>query len=164
MDWWDTAEIFADVHLTATPARHFSGRTLVRNKTLWSSFVLQSAKRHLFLGGDSGYDQKMFQNIGSKYGPFDLAILECGQYNEMWPSIHMMPEEAVRATIDLKARELLPVHWGKFVLALHPWSEPIRRLTHYAEVQGVDVTTPVIGEPVLLDYAHPRSKWWENVV
>ncbi len=163
LDWWDTIDIFDSVRLTSTPARHFSGRTLLRNKTLWSSFVLRSSKRNLFLGGDSGYDQIMFKSIGEKHGPFDLAILECGQYDEMWPTIHMMPEEAVKAAIDLNARALMPVHWGKFVLALHPWSAPVKRVTRYAALQGVNVTTPLIGEVVFLDHDYPRSEWWEKL-
>lgn len=158
-DWWDTQVIADSVSLTATPARHFSGRSLARGKTLWTSFVLNLHGYRLFLGGDSGYDAQ-FGEIGQKYGPFDLAVLECGQYGKDWPSIHMMPEEVATAAQDLRAKTLLPVHWAKFSLALHPWNEPIGRLMKKAAEQHLDVTTPQIGEPVVLDSAYPRTVWW----
>ena len=127
-DW--NEEIILDngfiVH--TTPGRHFAGRTLKRNRSIWMSFVLQTPSMKLFLGGDSGYDTH-FAEIGNKYGPFDLAILECGQYNAYWKYIHMMPEETVQAGIDLKAKKILPVHWAKFSLSLHDWDEPIKRVT-----------------------------------
>lgn len=118
MDWWQSAILDNNLKLTAAPARHFSGRGIKRNQTLWSSFILQSPDHKLYLGGDSGYDSH-FKEIGEKHGPFDVAILESGQYNTMWPLIHMMPEETVQAAVDLYAKALLPVHWGKFSLALH---------------------------------------------
>ena len=112
MDWWET-KCGGRYFITAAPARHFSGRGIKRGQTLWSSFILKTKDHNLYLGGDSGYDSH-FKEIGNKYGPFDLAILEAGQYNTMWPLIHMMPEETVQAAVDLKAKALLPVHWGKF--------------------------------------------------
>src|SRR5450631_771519 len=120
MDWWQTNKLTDGMTLTAAPARHFSGRGLKRYKTLWSSFILKTASYNLYLGGDSGYD-KHFKEIGEKYGPFDIAILESGQYNTAWPLIHMMPEQTVQAALDLKAKVILPVHWSKFTLAMHPW-------------------------------------------
>ena len=127
MDWWQTNKMADDMTLTAAPARHFSGRGLKRYKTLWSSFILKTSSYNLYLGGDSGYDSH-FKEIGEKYGPFDIAILESGQYNTAWPLIHMMPEQTVQAALDLKAKVLLPVHWGKFTLAMHPWNEPVQRV------------------------------------
>ena len=158
-DWWESKMIFPDIELISTPARHFSGRGLTRNKTLWSSFVMKTNDYRIFLGGDSGYDNS-FKIIGDKFGPFDLALLECGQYNTMWPYIHMMPEQTVQASIDLRAAVLMPVHWGKFTLALHPWREPIERAMKMANALGVFVTTPLIGEPVLLGAQFPRTPWW----
>ena len=116
----------------------------------------------LYLGGDSGYDTH-FKTIGEKYGPFDLAILESGQYFNAWPLIHMQPEQTVQAAIDLKSKLLLPVHWGKFSLALHPWAEPIKRVMKAAESNDVNVTTPMIGESILLNAKVPQTKWWEKV-
>src|SRR5207342_2885887 len=111
-------------------------------------------------GGDSGYDGS-FKAIGEKYGPFDMAMLECGQYDLQWPDIHMMPEETVQASIDLQAKAFLPVHWGKFTLALHPWMEPIERAVKRANAMNVRITTPLIGEPFVLNEALPNTHWWE---
>src|SRR5690606_4437231 len=84
--------------------------------------------KRIFAGGDSGYDSH-FKTIGDQYDSFDLAILECGQYNEAWHGIHMMPEETAQASVDLNAKQFIPVHWGKFTLALHPWDDAIKRVT-----------------------------------
>ncbi|HTD94266.1 MAG TPA: MBL fold metallo-hydrolase, partial [Chitinophagaceae bacterium] len=97
------------------------------------------------------------------FGPFDIAFLETGQYNDDWPFIHMTPEEAVQAAIDLRARWMLPVHWGKFALAFHPWSEPAERVRKKAAALGVSVTTPRIGEPVVLNESYPNAEWWKDV-
>lgn len=161
MDWWQTNKLTENINLTATAARHFSGRGFVRNKTLWSSFILKTQSYNLFLGGDSGFDFH-FKEIGDKSGPFDLAILECGQYNSAWPFIHMMPEQTVQAAIDLQAKILLPVHWGKFSLALHPWKEPIERALSAATLQNLKVTTPMIGEPVIVGESYPGKQWWNS--
>ncbi len=162
LDWWESTNIVGGLELTATPARHFSGRTMKRNKTLWSSFVLQAGEYKIYIGADSGYDLH-FKQIGEKFGPFDLAVLETGQYNIDWPHIHMMPEESVQASIDLKAKMLLPVHWAKFALAFHPWDEPVQRVSKKAAELNVNITTPQIGEPVILNKFYPVSKWWEKV-
>lgn len=160
LDWWEHATIAPGIDITAAPARHFSGRGVKRGKTLWTSYLLKTATQHLYLGGDSGYDTH-FKEIG-KRGPFDLAILECGQYNPHWPHIHMMPEETAQAAIDLQAKLLLPVHWGKFTLSLHPWNEPIKRVTAKAAELHVPITTPMIGEPVILGEQVPSSTWWNQ--
>lgn len=159
LDWWETATINNDTKFTAAPARHFSGRGFIRNKTLWSSFIFKTNGYSIYLGGDSGYDQH-FKKIGNEYGPFDLAILEDGQYNVSWSNIHMMPEETAQAASDLKAKVLLPVHWGKFSLATHPWDESISRVLKAAEVLDIKVITPEIGEQVVLDSILPASHWW----
>jgi L-ascorbate metabolism protein UlaG (beta-lactamase superfamily) len=159
LDWWETATINSDTKFTAAPARHFSGRGFIRNKTLWSSFIFKTNGYSIYLGGDSGYD-KHFAKIGNEYGPFDLAILEDGQYNAYWSNIHMMPEETAQAASDLKAKVLLPVHWGKFSLATHPWDESIARVLKAASVLNIKVITPEIGEQVVLDSILPASQWW----
>jgi L-ascorbate metabolism protein UlaG (beta-lactamase superfamily) len=163
LDWWDSFRITGDnseiLELVGAPARHFSGRSLTRNKTLWSSFVLKAGNYRIYIGADSGYDSH-FKTIGEKYGPFDLALLECGQYNEWWPYIHMIPEETVKASIDLKAKWLMPVHWGKFALGLHPWDEPVKRVVAKAKELNVNVTTPLIGQPVILNESYPHEQWW----
>ncbi|GAB4093397.1 MBL fold metallo-hydrolase [Flaviaesturariibacter terrae] len=162
LDWWEEKELPDGFHIAATPARHFSGRGFKRNGAIWNSFVLQTPQRRLFLGGDSGYGAH-FKSIGEKYGPFDLALLECGQYNDYWPYIHMMPEQIVQAALDLGARRLMPVHWGKFALSLHDWDEPIRRAFAEAGKKGMPLLHPMIGELVNLDAPAPQQKWWESV-
>lgn len=159
LDWDESAMITPDMKITAQPARHFSGRGFTRNQTLWSSFVLKSKNKNVYLGGDSGYDDH-FKKIGEKFGPFDLAILECGQYNPAWGYIHMQPEEVAIAAKELNTKLLLPVHWAKFTLALHSWSEPIERVTAAAKANNVPITTPMIGETIVLDSAVVNGKWW----
>lgn len=159
-DWWQTAKISDNIQLTAAPSRHFSGRTFARGKTLWSSFILEINNYRIYIGGDSGYDDH-FKIIGEKFGSFDLAILECGQYGEDWPLIHMMPEEVAQAAKDLNAKLLLPVHWAKFSLSLHAWNEPINRLIPAAEKTNVKIATPMIGEPLILEKLLPSSTWWK---
>jgi L-ascorbate metabolism protein UlaG (beta-lactamase superfamily) len=162
LDWWEESDLLPGMHFTATPARHFSGRSLRRGKTLWTSFVLQTDEIKIFLGGDSGYD-KHFKKIGNLFGPFDMAILESGQYNKNWPHIHMMPEETVIAAVDLGAKVLLPVHWGKFTLSLHPWNEPVKRVLKKAEELNQEVTTPRIGEIFEIGKRLPQNHWWDEV-
>lgn len=148
--------------VNTAPTRHFAGRTFKRNVSLWSSFVLKTPSMKIYLGGDSGYDTH-FAEIGNTYGPFDLAILECGQYNEYWKYIHMMPEQTAQACEDLKAKKLLPVHWAKFSLSLHAWDDSIKRVTAEASRKNIPVIHPMIGEEVDLKNPQPTSNWWENV-
>ena len=162
LDWWEEAAVGDGGMLTAAPARHFSGRSFQRGKTLWSSFILRVGGYTLYLGGDSGYGPH-FKIIGDRFGPMDLAILECGQYGKDWPDIHMLPEDCVTAAEELRASVLLPVHWGKFSLSLHPWDEPVRRVVAAARERGLAFTTPMIGEPVVLGGSLPQTAWWEGV-
>jgi len=160
---WDQEIILDDgFKVTTTSARHFSGRTFKRNRSFWLSFILQTPSAKLFLGGDSGYDTH-FTEIGNKYGPFDLAILECGQYNEYWKYIHMMPEETVQAGLDLRARKILPVHWAKFSLSLNDWDDSIKRVTTEASKKNMPLIHPMIGEEVDLNGPMKFSRWWENI-
>ncbi len=159
LDWWEEKQVREQVKFIATPARHFSGRKFERGKTLWTSYVLQLHGYSLFLGGDSGYDTH-FKKIGQQYGPFQIALLEAGQYGKDWPHIHMLPEETVTAAQDLKAEILMPVHWGKFVLANHDWNEPIQRVIKTAREKRQKVVTPLIGEPVNIENTKPVTEWW----
>jgi L-ascorbate metabolism protein UlaG (beta-lactamase superfamily) len=161
-DWNEEAILGSGFTVHFVPARHFSGRTLKRNQALWTSFVLQTPTKKIFIGGDSGYDTH-FAQIGSEFGPFDLAILECGQYNESWKYIHMLPDELVPAAKDLNAKALMPVHWGKFSLANHAWDEPIVKVSENARTQNMPLVTPMIGEKVDLERVKVHEKWWENV-
>ncbi|MFJ7832549.1 MBL fold metallo-hydrolase [Peribacillus sp. NPDC097284] len=160
-NWWD--EVFYDgLHLVCTPARHFSGRSLNdRNSTLWCSWVIYGKEDKVFFSGDSGYGTH-FREIGEKYGPFDLTLMECGQYDERWSTIHMMPEETVQATIDVKGKLMIPIHWAGFTLSLHDWTDPIERVTKAAKEKPVQVATPKIGEPVHIGgMEFPDTIWWK---
>ncbi len=164
VDWGDALDLDTGLRIHAIPARHYSGRALVRNKSLWVGYVLETPRHRVFFSGDSGYGPH-FAELGKRFGAFDLALLDCGQYNERWPYIHMMPEETVQAAQDLQARHLLPAHIGKFSLAYHPWDEPFRRVA--AACQGVGLPrllTPIIGDPVALaDQMPPYPRWWEGL-
>lgn len=162
MDWYGQSVPDSGFVVTATPARHFSGRNFKRNQSLWCSFVLQTPSKKIFIGGDSGYDTH-FAKIGADYGPFDLALLECGQYNKSWKYIHSMPEETVQAAIDLKAKTMMPVHWGKFALSLHAWDEPIERVTKEANRLNIPIVHPMIGEALDLDDFGVQTEWWKGI-
>lgn len=159
-NWWDEIT-FDNIKLVCAPARHFSGRSMTdRDRSLWCSWLILGQETKIFFSGDSGYAPH-FKEIGDKYGPFDLTLMECGQYDPRWSAIHMLPEETVQAHIDVKGELLLPIHWGAFTLALHEWSDPIERVTKEAKRLGVNITTPQIGESITLkskDY--PSAAWW----
>lgn len=161
-DWNEKIILDDNFSVYTVPTRHFSGRTFKRNNTLWMSFVLTTPRYKIFIGGDSGYD-KHFKETGEQHGPFDLAILEDGQYNENWKYIHMFPEETVQAAIDLKAKKLLPVHWSKFTLSLHDWDEPIKRAVKESSFKEMPVLHPMIGEPVYLRTSVNSGRWWEKI-
>jgi L-ascorbate metabolism protein UlaG (beta-lactamase superfamily) len=160
LDWWDELEL-EGLQLACTPARHFSGRSLTdRDATLWSSWVIESEHTKIFFSGDSGFGSH-FKKIGEKYGPFDLTLMECGQYDKRWAAIHMTPEETVKAHLDVKGKIMIPIHWGAFTLALHDWTDPIDRVTIAAKEHNVAISTPKIGETVYIcSGEHPRTEWW----
>lgn len=157
--YWGDSQTIDGLNFTSATARHFSGRTFKRNTTLWSSFILESPSKKIYIGGDSGYG-KHFKQIGEKYGPFDYAILENGQYNLMWKYIHMMPEEVIQATKDLNAQYVIPVHSSKFPLANHPWDEPLIRVSKSAKENNQPIVTPQIGQVVSLDTYEEFPHWW----
>ena len=161
-DWYEEIILEKGFVVHTAPARHFSGRGFKRNRTLWMSFILQAPTIKIFIGGDSGYDAH-FAEIGNKFGPFDLAILENGQYDKNWKYIHMMPEEVVQAAQDLQAKALFPVHWSKFSLAIHAWDEPMIRIVKEANRKNVQLLHPMIGELVDLKETIRSTAWWEQV-
>jgi L-ascorbate metabolism protein UlaG (beta-lactamase superfamily) len=162
-DWYESFKPKAGWEIHALPARHFSGRVIKRNQTLWVSFALISPVARIYMGGDSGYG-KHFLDIGERYGPFDLAILENGQYDVRWKYIHMLPGEQLQAAKALRAYTLLPVHSSKFTLATHDWDEPLKKIVENQE-KSVRVITPMIGEKVNLDDRQQTFKrWWERDV
>lgn len=145
------------------PARHFSGRGLKRNQALWTSFVLQTPTMTIFIGGDGGYD-KHFAEIGKNFGEFDLVILENGQYDKNWKYIHLMPDEILKVTKDLKAKKLFTVHNSKFAIANHPWDEPLINVAAQFKAENINLLTPKIGEQVnLKDNNQVFTEWWKNI-
>jgi L-ascorbate metabolism protein UlaG (beta-lactamase superfamily) len=162
-DWHETIELDSGFIVYTTPARHFSGRSFSRNNTLWLSFVVQTPTMKFYIGGDSGYDTH-FAEIGNKYGPIDLVMLDDGQYDLKWKYIHMLPAEVLQAAKDLKAKRLFPVHSSKFAMANHPWDEPLAKTTELNASMNIPLVTPIIGEPVnLKDEAQQFSRWWVGV-
>lgn len=159
-DWYDHIKLEDGFTVDVTPSRHFSGRGTKPNQTLWASFVLQTPSTRIFIGGDGGYDEH-FAEIGEKFGGFDVAILENGQYNTSWKYIHMMPEEVLQAAKDLKALRLFPVHSSKFALANHSWDEPLKAISAFNESVKQPLITPIIGEIVYIkDTAQLFKQWW----
>lgn len=161
-DWNELIVLDNGFTVHTVPARHFSGRGFTRNNTLWLSFVLQSPTMKLYLGGDSGYDSH-FAEIGQRFGPFDLAILDNGQYDEKWKYIHMRPFEVLQAGKDLKAKRIFPVHSGKFAMSNHAWDEPLKKVTELNKELNIPLLTPRIGEQVnLKEQEQIFSQWWIN--
>jgi len=159
--WWEEIEL-ENLNFAFTPARHFSGRGLFnRFETLWGAWVIKSENQNIFFSGDGGYGDH-FKQIGDKYGPFDLTMIECGQYNERWDEIHMMPEESVQACIDLQSEMAMPIHWGAFTLALHSWTDPVVRFSAKADELNLPYITPEIGEKVRIGLDFPQKRWWEE--
>ncbi|GAA0697987.1 MBL fold metallo-hydrolase [Kitasatospora atroaurantiaca] len=161
LDWDETCTL-GELTLTLTSAHHFSGRSTTRNTTLWGSWVIAGPNRKIYYTGDSGYFEG-YAAIGEKHGPFDAALVQIGAYNEAWADIHMTPEDAVRAHLDLRAELLVPVHWCTFNLALHPWAEPIERLLAEAKAQAVPLAVPRPGQRVDVDNPPELDGWWEDV-
>ena len=162
LDWWQEYRHDQKLMVAATPAQHFSGRGITdRNKTLWASWVIETPFHKLFFSGDSGYFAG-FKQIGDRYGPFDMTFIECGAYGKSWPKVHMFPEQTVQAHLDLKGNVLHPIHWATFNLALHPWYEPIVRLTAAADFRNIKAATPIVGETTIYGMSIPAARWWEK--
>lgn len=159
LDWYESHRI-GDLTLVCTPARHFSGRLFTRDTTLWASWVVMGPSHRAFFGGDTGYT-KSFAEIGAEFGPFDLTLLPIGAYHPAFSDIHMNPEDAVRAHLDLTDADaglMMPIHWATFRLAPHPWAEPAERLVAAADAEGVRIAVPVPGGRV--DGESTFDPWW----
>lgn len=162
LDWWESYTV-GQVRLICTPARHFSGRNLFNlNRTLWSSWTIIGTKYRVFSSGDTGYSDH-FQEIGHRFGPFDLTLMKVGGYDHYWPDIHLNPEQAIDAHLDVRGWRLLPVHWSAYDLSLHDWDEPIKRTVEAAKQKNIDLITPHIGESVDANLPFTSTSWWEKV-
>ena len=161
-DWWQETTIDG-VRLIATPAQHFSGRTLNdANRTLWCSWAIIAGDTRVFFSGDSGYFDG-FKRIGERFGPFDLALMETGAYNRNWAAIHMHPEETLQAFLDLRGQTLLPIHNATFDLAMHAWDEPLNRIDALATAHQVVLATPRLGEPLSMQAKPQHERWWRTL-
>jgi L-ascorbate metabolism protein UlaG (beta-lactamase superfamily) len=167
LDWQESARV-GGLTLTATPARHFCGRGLRNTQhTLWASWVVAGDRHRVYHSGDTGYFDG-FGDIGAAHGPFDATMIQIGAYSEFWPDIHMTPDEGVRAHLDLQGPDaergvLLPIHWGTFNLAPHPWAEPGEWTKDAAEEAGQAVAFPRPGEPFEPAGELPVEPWWRAV-
>ncbi|WP_456275247.1 MBL fold metallo-hydrolase [Bacillus sp. AK128] len=164
MNWWDEHS-FEGLTIAAVPSQHFSGRGMLnRESTLWTGWVILGNGSRLYTSGDGGYGEH-FKQIGEKYGPFDLTLIEGGQYDHRWSSIHMVPEDSVQAHLDVKGKKMFLSHWGAFTLAFHGWKDPIERACIKATIEDVELITPKIGETVLLNEKESVSSgWWREFV
>jgi L-ascorbate metabolism protein UlaG (beta-lactamase superfamily) len=161
LDWWQSTEV-AGLQLVATPARHFSGRSLSDgNSTLWASWVILDGDLRVFFSGDSGYFEG-FKQIGERYGPFDLTMVETGAYDQDWPDVHMQPEQTLQAHLDLRGKRLMPIHNGTFDLAMHSWQDPFERIVALAASNGVALSTPQMGEQLDLQAPQAGRRWWRT--
>lgn len=159
-DWNEELNLIPGLKIYVMPARHFSGRWMKRNQTLWVSFVLEAPGRRLYFSGDSGYGPH-FRDIGERFDGFDLVALDMGQYDSRWANIHMFPEEAAQAADDLHAQALLPAHVGRFSIAAHDWDDPFNRIRQSSRNHAWRLLTPEIGEAVSLDAQEQRFReWW----
>jgi len=162
-DWYEKLELKDGPTIHLIPARHYAGRWLTRNKALWAGFVLESATRRFLFSGDTGYGPH-FNELAQRFGGFDLAALDMGQYDPRWPYIHMTPEEAAQAATDLQAQALLPAHVGRFNIARHAWMAPFERISAASERKPYRLLTPRIGEPLRFDGSEQRfARWWQAV-
>ncbi len=160
LDWWEETQL-GSLKIVLTPSRHSSGRGLSdQSATLWGSWCLLGPKQKIFFSGDGGYG-KHFKQIGEKYGPFDFGMIECGQYGKHWAGMHMIPEESVQAGLDVQAKTFIPIHWGAFTLSTHSWTDPVERFKKKAEELNASVSTPEIGQQILVkSNAYPEMDWW----
>lgn len=162
MAWWEEVNIDG-LTIGCTPARHYSRRSLNDSyKTLWASFVFIDEYHKVFDSGDTGFD-KHFKEIHNKYGDFDIALIDSGQYDVRWKSTHMIPEESVTAGKILNAKTIMPIHWGAYKLAQHPWDDSVERFTQEAEKQSINYITPKIGETFHYGKEYKNTKWWKDI-
>lgn len=162
-DWHESIEV-SNLTLTATPSQHFSGRGLSdRNQSLWASWVIKSSQNNIYFSGDSGYFAG-FKDIGTQYGPFDIAFMETGAYNTLWPDVHMMPQETVQAFIDLKGSVLVPIHNSTFDLSVHAWFDPLEQVLKYSTEKNVKLLVPTMGEAVNLNAIPELKTWWQDLM
>jgi L-ascorbate metabolism protein UlaG (beta-lactamase superfamily) len=162
--WWERFTLpGGELEIVAAPSQHFSGRALKdRNATLWSSMVIRTARHRLFFSGDTGLTTE-YEAIRERLGPFDLVMLEVGAFHPSWGDIHLGPDNALKAWRLLGGGPFLPIHWGTFSLALHPWDQPAEALIAAAPTLGTPLVMPRLGEPVEPGRVELVTPWWRGV-
>ncbi len=167
-DWYEET-IVKNIQLVFMPSRHFSGRGIFNHRqTLWGSWVVIAPQLKVYFSGDGGYSPE-FKKIGKKFGSFDMAFIEDGAYNKRWQDVHMLPEQSAQAGIDVKVKVILPIHWGKFDLSTHEWTEPVRRIkkalnkhnSALGDEEKIQLATPKIGETFSVK-KFSQLQWWEE--
>ncbi|MCL1827141.1 MAG: MBL fold metallo-hydrolase [Candidatus Cloacimonetes bacterium] len=167
LSWWEewqsSQSEYRNFSVVCTPARHFSGRSLSSiNKSLWASFVFIGENHRVFYSGDTSFNYH-FDQIGHHYGPFDVTLMECGQYNKAWTESHLMPEETIKAHKQVKGNYLLPIHWGSFTLSKHDCWEPAERVLAAAPENNVKIITPTIGQTIKGKTEINTFEWWKDL-
>ncbi|MGV3708784.1 MAG: MBL fold metallo-hydrolase [Gemmatimonas sp.] len=163
LDWWQDTQVDS-LRITLTPARHASGRTGLfdNDATLWGGYAIAGPEHRVYYSGDTGLFPAM-NDIGTRLGPFDVTLIETGQYHRTWPDWHIGPEQAVNANERVQGKTMIPVHWGLFTLAMHSWTEPVERTSVAAQRLGVPLLTPEPGEFALPLTMTPQRRWWPHL-
>ena len=161
LDWWEEGQV-GDIELAACPARHFSGRSVFPNRTLWASWAVVGPDHRVFFSGDTG-QMNLFEKVGERYGPFDVTFIKVGAYGRTWPDVHIGPNEAIVVNEMVRGQLMMPIHWGTFNLSYHGWTEPAERLIVAAERTGTRIVIPKVGQ--MFEPANPPAveRWWPDV-
>ncbi|MBT8221507.1 MAG: MBL fold metallo-hydrolase [Bacteroidia bacterium] len=160
-DWWKQ-EDFEGIEITFTPTRHFSGRGLRdRMKSFWGGWALKTSTENIWFSGDGGYGSH-FKTIGERLGPFDFALMECGQYNDDWPTVHLFPNDSIQAARDARVQKVMPVHWAGFHLSYHhTWKEPAEDFVKAAIENELTYALPRLGQ-LFMPSSDLTEKWWND--
>lgn len=162
LDWWQSTRVGA-LEIVATPARHASGRISGQSDgTLWAGYALLGTQHRVWYSGDTGFHSALAE-IGRRFGPFDVTLIEAGQYDKDWPDWHLGPEQAVAAHRLARGKRMIPVHWGLLKLAHHGWTEPVERVLAAAACSNVEVLVPRPGESIEPTRSWSRVRWWPEV-
>ena len=161
LDWWEEKEVGL-VKLAACPARHFSGRSVSANRTLWASWAVVGPNHRVFFSGDTGL-MDLFEKVGELYGPFDATLIKIGAYGRTWPDIHIGPNEAIKVNEMVRGQLMMPIHWGTFNLSYHGWTEPAERVIVAAARTDTQIVIPKVGQ--MFEPASPPAveRWWPDV-
>lgn len=161
LDWYERVKISEKIEITTLPTRHFSGRSFMSNNTLWASYMIQGQSSTIYVASDGGYDETILTDIAQQFPKIDLAILQNGQYNEMWSELHLCPKDLLRTIKILNPERILPSNHSKFALANHPWQEPLETIYEASKQENFNLLTPRIGEILHLNHPHQTFEvWW----